>query len=268
MKNSNIAILTTVINQELYQKSSCLFPTTMQRFVIDGSNKMHGLDSIVYMMKKLKGKGIDWLIMADEDVLFIDTKGIFETINFMEDQDYMVCGVRDGGQIAIRYQNPYVINTFLSILNFKELESIWNEKEMRKNQYLNDDEFLDDLNSLPQEYNATSLFEPYYCFYLWLRRKGKRILFLNATKALVEDDITTLVYDANNNKLAYHTWYARSYGVTKAHTERIDNVFKQINIPEPTVERIIYFKDSFFGIKYKMKKNWMRVKMKLESLLK
>jgi hypothetical protein len=101
-----------------------------------------------------------------------------------------------------------------------------------------------------------------------LRRKGKRILFLNATKALVEDDITTLVYDANNNKLAYHTWYARSYGVTKAHTERIDNVFKQINIPEPTVERIIYFKDSFFSIKYKMKKNWMRVKMKLESLLK
>ena len=82
MKNSNIAILTTVINQELYQKSSCLFPTTMQRFVIDGSNKMHGLDSIVYMMKKLKGKGIDWLIMADEDVLFIDTKGIYETINF------------------------------------------------------------------------------------------------------------------------------------------------------------------------------------------
>lgn len=267
MKTSNIAILTTVINQELYKKSSCLFPNNIQRFVIDGTNKMHGIDSILYMMKKLKGKGIEWLIMADEDVLFIDTKGIYETITFMKTNDYMVCGVRDGGQINIRYQNPYVINTFLSILNFRELEALWDKKDMLQNQYIEENEFSDDLNVLAQQYDAKSLFEPYYCFYLWLRRKGKKILFLNASTAFVEDDITTVVFDANNNKMAYHTWYARSYGVNQKHTERIDKVFKQIEIPYVTNEKVTYFKDSFFGIKYKLNKNWLRVKMKLKSLI-
>jgi hypothetical protein len=267
MKTNNIAILTTVINQELYKKSSCLFPSNMQRYVIDGTNKMHGLDSILYMMKKLKGKGIEWLIMADEDVLFIDTKGIYQTIDYMEANDYMVCGVRDGGQINIRYQNPYVINTFLSILNFRELEKIWNKKDMLKNQYSKENEFTDDLNALTQQYDAASLFEPYYCFYLWLRRKGKKILFLNASTAFEDDEITTVVLDANSNKMAYHTWYARSYGINQKHTERIDKVFKQITIPQATNEKITYFKDSFYVIKYTLNKNWIRVKMKLKSII-
>lgn len=268
MKNSTIAILTTVINHELYQKSACLFPNHIQRFVIDGTNKMHGIDSIFYMMKKLKGRGIEWLIMADEDVLFVETNGIYETIRFMEANDYMICGVRDGGQIGIRYQNPYVINTFFSIIHFSELESMWDKKEMLKNQYINENEFSDDLNSLTQQYDPKSLFEPYYCFYLWLRRKGKKILFLNASTAFRDDDITTLVFDANNNKMAYHTWYARSYGNNPMHTSRIDKVFNQIDIPIHSFEKVTYFKDSFFGIKYKVKKNWIRVKMRLESLKK
>jgi hypothetical protein len=268
MKTSTIAVLTTVINQELYQKSSCLFPENMKRFVIDGSNKMHGIDSILFMMKKLKGKGIEWLVMADEDVLFVDVKGIYETISFMKANDYIVCGVRDGGQIAIRYQNPYVINTFLSILNFRELEAMWDKKEMLHNQYSTENEFSDDLNALPQQYDAKSLFEPYYCFYLWLRRKGKKILFLNASVAFEDDDITTVVFDSNNNKMAYHTWYARSYGVNQKHTERIDKVFRQIDIPNNMEVKATYFKDSFYGIKYKLNKNWIRVKMKWQSFRK
>lgn len=268
MKTNNIAILTTVINKELYKKSSCLFPNDVQRFVIDGTNKMHGIDSILYMMKKLKGKGIEWLIMADEDVLFIDVKGIFETISYMNAHDYIVCGVRDGGQISVRYQNPYVINTFLSILNFRALEAIWDKKYMLKNQYCEENEFSDDLSLLKHQYDVKSLFEPYYCFYLWLRRKGEKILFLNASTAFVEDDITTVVFDVNNNKMAYHTWYARSYGVNQKQTDRIDNIFKQIEIPSYSNVKVTYFKDSFFGIKYQLNKNWLRVIMKLKRILK
>jgi len=99
MDNSKIAILSTVINKELYQKSSQLFPQNIQKYVIDGSNGMHGLDSIFYMMKKLKGKGIEWLIMADEDVLFVNSKGVFSIIEEMESNGYLVSGVRDGGVI-------------------------------------------------------------------------------------------------------------------------------------------------------------------------
>jgi hypothetical protein len=38
---------------------------------------MHAMDSVRYMFTKLKNEGIDWLIMADEDVLFIQPELVF-----------------------------------------------------------------------------------------------------------------------------------------------------------------------------------------------
>jgi hypothetical protein len=89
---------------------------------------MHGLDSVFYMLQKLKGRGIDWLIMADEDVLFEISDMVFELIHKMKTENYTVCGVRDGGLISHRKENPYVINTFFSIINFREIE-LWDEKK-------------------------------------------------------------------------------------------------------------------------------------------
>ena len=128
--HNNIAILSTVVNFDLYQKSSPLFPKGIPKYVIDGRNGMHAMDSIRYMFKKLKDQNIDWLIMADEDVFFIDSNLVFSLIEKMEASNYSVCGVRDGGIIPHRIQNPYAINTFFSILNFKEISALWNEKEV------------------------------------------------------------------------------------------------------------------------------------------
>lgn len=110
--NSNIALLSTVINKELYQKSFQLFPQNIQKYVIDGTNGMFGLDSIFYMMKKLKNKDIEWLIMADEDVLFKNPNMVFDIIKKMESENYTVCGIRDGGLISHRKYSPYLINSF------------------------------------------------------------------------------------------------------------------------------------------------------------
>jgi hypothetical protein len=77
VNNSKIAILSTVINFDLYGKSAQLFPNNVQKYVIDGRNGMHGLQSIFYTMKKLKGKDIEWLVMADEDVLFQSSDLVF-----------------------------------------------------------------------------------------------------------------------------------------------------------------------------------------------
>ena len=52
--NSKIAILSTVINFDLYAKSSQFFPNDIQKYVIDGRNGMHGLESIFYMMNTMK----------------------------------------------------------------------------------------------------------------------------------------------------------------------------------------------------------------------
>lgn len=268
MRKENIAILSTVVNFDLYQKSSHLFPKDISKYVIDGRNGMHAMDSVCYMFKKLKGKKIDWLIMADEDVLFIDSTFVFGLIDQMKKENYTVCGVRDGGVIPHRVQNPYAINTFFSIVNFKEISALWNKKEVLKNQYILKDEFNDDLSTLIGDYSKESMFEPYYCFYFWMRRQGKKFLFLNATVPFEEDSITNLVLDFNGNPMLYHTWYARSYGNSEKHTKRIDCVFDKVEGVGAAYAEPMVFKDDSYAIKKTIRKHYLRIIAKLNSIIK
>ena len=266
MVKDNIALLTTVANFELYNKSISWFPEHIQKFVIDGRNGMYGIHSIKYMMRKLKGRGIEWLIMADEDVLFINPQGIDTIIAKMKEEDYVVAGVRDGGQIDLRIFNPYVINTFFSVINFKVLEAIWDESALSTNQYVNDNEFDDALTGLSGIYDVRSLYEPYYCLYLWIRRLNYRILFLEASTPLMTDPITTLVMDTEGEPLLYHTWYARSYGTNIMHTERIDNVLKLLQLRKHEITRPIIFKHKTFYWQQKISRMLFRIKRKYQSI--
>ena len=216
MDVSKIALLSTVINFDLYAKSASYFPKEIPKYIIDGRNGMHGIHSILYMMKKLKNNDIDWLILADEDVLFTDSNSVFEIIQKMQDEDYIFCGIRDGGVISHRNYNPLVPNTFFSIVNFKDIKKIWNQKEMLSNQYLLENEFIWDVDQLPFKFDAKSLYEPYYCFYLWLLRKGKKALFLAAEMPFADDAISNSVLNLDGNPMLFHTWYARSYGKNKS----------------------------------------------------
>jgi hypothetical protein len=267
IEKSKIAILSTVINWELYRKSSQYFPAGIKRYVIDGSDGMFGLDSIFYMMKKFEYLDFDWLIMADEDVLFLNPNGIYETINHMNENNFMVCGIRDGGVIPNRTYSPYLINTFFSIINLKKLKSIWNKNEIIKNNYISDSEFGENLSILPEKFDVKSLYEPYYCFYFWLRRKGESILFLDS-EAPFEDRITTLVFTPKKHKFIYHTWYARSYGSNEKHTKRIDTVFELLSFDDSKYEEPIIWKDEFFFVKRFLRKQKRKVIMKLEKFLK
>ncbi|MBC6435125.1 hypothetical protein FM036_35180 [Nostoc sp. HG1] len=265
MDNSKIAILSTVINFELYQKSSRLFPKNIQKYVIDGSNGMFGLDSIFYMMHKLKGKNIEWLIMTDEDVLFKNSFVVFDIIKKMESENYTVCGIRDGGHISHRTYNPYLINPFFSIINFKEIESVWNKKEVRKNQYSIKNEFKDDLSDLKGSYDVSSIYEPYYCFYLWLRRNNKQFLFLDANQPFQEDQITNAVY-FKDEVLLYHTWYARSYGVNKKHTFRINTILEILKFENKESSSTIVFKHNTFFIIKSSRKFRQRIIMRIQLI--
>lgn len=266
--NHKIAILSTVVNFDLYRKSSLLFPEGIPKYVIDGRNGMHAMDSIVYMFRKLKGLDIDWLIMADEDVLFINSNLVFGMIERMEKGDITVCGVRDGGVIPHRIQNPHAINTFFSIINLKEIMKMWDANEVRKHQYVNKGEFKDDLSNLTSGYDAMSTFEPYYCFYFWLRRKGKKILFLEADMPFENDNIANRVKDDLGNDLLYHTWYARAYGNNEKHTKRIDAIFDKVGHSKANYTAPILFKDPAFATKKSVSKLYNRITGKIKSILK
>lgn len=262
MDKSKIAILTTVANFELYQRTSQYFPSGIKKYVFDGTNGMHGIHSIKYMMKKLKGKGIEWLIMVDEDVIFTNGEIIYDLIEKMIETGSIFCGVRDGGIISHRNKNPYVINTFFSILNFKKTLSIWNENEVLKNQLIFENEFKDDISKLGFNYDLNSLYEPYYCFYFWLRRKFKNVLFLDAK--MCEDKISNSVL-FNNETFLYHTWYARSYGKNEKHTLRINKLINGLRLSKFECDLndiVIYKKKTFAQVQF-IKKSIKKISQKL-----
>lgn len=264
---SKIAILSTVINFELYSKSSLLFPNDIQKYVIDGRTGMYGLDSLCYMMKKLKTKNIEWLIMADEDVLFVNSKLIFPLIEEMNQTGTMFCGVRDGGVIQYRNENPFVINTFFSIINFNELKKIWNKKEMLTHQYMIPGEFKDDLSQLEYKFDAKSLYEHYYCFYLWLRRLNKKVLFLDSKHPFKDDKITNAVC-YNDEVLLYHTWYARSYAFNNEHTERINKILQLLRFENKVIYAAVVYKHQTFFLIKMIRKLRKRILMRVELILK
>ena len=261
-EKSKIAILSTVKNFPLYRKSSGLFPAGIKKYVIDGRNKMYGIDSICFMMKKFKNTNIEWLIMADEDVIFVNPDAVFPIIDEMKRKNLMFSGVREGGEISHRIFNPYAINTFFSILNFKALQLIWDEKEMLSNQYALKDEFEDDLSQLKYPFDTTSLFEPYHCFYLWMRRKGGQPLYLHS-ESILDDDIANIVLDINDKPMLYHSWYSRDYGVVEKHTKRIDKLFGNLIQENKIYEEPTIFKDHTFALIKLLE----RVKCKFVSLL-
>lgn len=254
--NNDVALITTVSNLSLYKRTVSTFPINIKLFVIDGNRGFYGLNSIKFMFKKLKKYKIKWLILADEDVVFVNPNAVFDIIKKIEEESFDICGIRDGGMLSWRDKNPYLLNPFFCILNLEKIYSIYSEKEFLEHQYIKDSEFDDDLSGLKYNYNTSSLFEGYYCFFLWLRRKGFKIKFLEATEGGFEKDLeTTKVFDVNSEVLLYHTWYARLYEKVEYHTNRIDRVIEKGTFQNDFRSRkIIYLKNySFLFNKWRKK---------------
>ncbi len=263
VQKDKIAILSNVINFDLYQKTAPLFPSNIDKYVIDGRNGMHGWSSIVYWIKKFKNKKIKWLILCDEDVIFKDSSLVFDLIQKMENENYHVAGARDGGIISHRKYNPYLINTFFCILNVEEIYKIWDLSTIKKNNFIIQNEFNDELESLPFSYDKHSLFETYYPFFLFLRRKAFHFLFLDSK--MLSDEISNELY-FENKKILTHTWYARSYGINEKHTKRIDAILNETTnfVNQATSIQYTYFKDRHYTFKLKITKIIQKIKMKLK----
>jgi hypothetical protein len=177
---NKIALVTTVGNTLLYKQTVKTFPQNIDIIAIDGSKGLFGIESIKFMFDKLSSKKYTWIIMADEDVLFVNPTEIVKMIKKLSDDNISVCGIRDGGVLEWRDKNPYLVNPFFCILNFENIKAIYKEVDINDNQVLFKDEFNDDLSLLSFSYNKESLFEEYYCFFLWLRRSKMKFHFLEA----------------------------------------------------------------------------------------
>ena len=257
---TKVGIITTVSNWGLYRKTLPFFPSDIKVFAIDGTKGFYGINSIKYFMKKLKKYNLDWLIMADEDVIFTNPEGVFDLIDYIRENNYVAAGMRDGGVLRWRDKNPYLLNTFFVVLNFGEILGIYNEQEMLENQYILQNEFQKNLNLPFSNYQVDSLFESYYCFFLWLLRRDKRIFYLDGSNPYANE--STLVLDHSGEELLYHSWYARLYKKDNYHTERI-NFLLEKGVKNRKDLSYKVFNNDFFYIKKILRKNTGRLKNKI-----
>lgn len=265
---SEIALLTTVANFDLYKKTRPYQPAGIRKLVIDGREGMYGLDSLFYTIEKLPLEDIKWLILADEDVLFLENKALIEIIKEMDSANYTVAGIRDGGTMPNRRHNPYVPNTFFCILDFQAISEIYNRKEIQKQQFINADEFREDLGDLKVSFDRISLYEPYYRFFFWLRRQNHKFLFLDADLLQHDtDELATEVYGLNKKRILIHTWYARAYGKNETQTKRIDAILETYapSINSKPDEAEIY-KDHYYKYKLGFRKLRRRIQTRIDKL--
>jgi len=227
----------------LINKTIKSFPPAIDRYVLDGSRGLHGLASLDFLFTKFKKFSYKWIVLVDEDVVFLNSKTILDIIVQMEQSNYSVAGVRDGGMINHRIQNPYAMNTFFLILNFEKISAQWNFRQVKEHQYIKKGEFHDPIENLPFDYNVESLFEPYYCFFLWLRRKNHKFLFLDSS---THEDNTSNILSYKNFPFLIHMWYARKYNRDGHQKKRIDKILSDNSSLLTKPVEYIKLKDSHY----------------------
>ncbi|AZA77676.1 hypothetical protein EG347_09170 [Chryseobacterium sp. G0186] len=216
-ENYKIMIFTRSMNYALYKASNntILIPFERKRLTYTSA---HG-----YLYDILK-YDIDYAINIDEDAFVIDNNALLDLLEFVIKNDYVNCGVRDGGALSIRTGNPVVTNPFFNIFNVKEIRKHFSLSEI--DQYIKNgvdySKFIPD--NLPHEYNITDNYEPFYPFFIWLNTKFKTF-YLDAEQD--KDGYTTIVYNQNKVPIMYHSWYSRMFGIDEFHTQRIMNLYTQ-----------------------------------------
>jgi len=262
IEKSEIAIITTVSNIELYNKSLKYHPEGIDRIMIDGRKGLYGMESIIFMFEKLKKTNYKWIIMVDEDVFFIKPKLVFDQINYMNKNNYTISGLRDGGVVNHRTYNPFAMNTFFLIINYEKLKPIWNKKEVLNTHKIDNKKMLS-LNNLEYDFDVNSSFELYYPFFFWVLNKNNRLLYLETKSPFKKNDVySNAVYDHRKNTILVHSWFARAYGKYEEHTKRIDELIETTMQRTNLNDNISYvvWKNLYFTFMFNLRRIIKRIK--------
>ena len=214
MDNLRIKIYTRSINLALYNRSMFFLDLPYEKVRLTNTTA----DGYLYQL--IQDTDADIIINIDEDAFVFDTNVLKNLIQYVIDNNYVNCGMPDGGVVHLRRMNPLVTNPYFNILNVSEIRKHFNtfnpqDYSIHKEEYINNFPF----NMLKGEYKFV-YYEPYYPFFIWLSQNFKT-LYLNAENH--PDGESTVLCDHNNHPFLIHTWYSRLYNVDKEHTRRINN---------------------------------------------
>lgn len=259
MNKNKIAIATTVANLDLYNKTKLFFPQDIDVYAIDGAKNFFGIHSLLFCLNRLRKKDLDWLILADEDVIFTHPEKVFPLIEYLEKHNYTVAGMSEGDRMESESKHPYVINTFFAILNLSDIYKIYDEKVVLENQFIIENEFSSKKDWMPDyPYEINSLAESYYCFFLWLLRNGRKTKFLKASRP-DDDYLSTIIYDHNDEAILLHTWYARYYRVDPEQTKRINKAV-DLGYKNSESREVTFLRSYKHHLKFYLYKYWRKLR--------
>ncbi len=214
-----IEVYTRSMNHQLYRlsQSTILLPYNRKRLLFTSA------DGFFY--DNIMNSKADIIINIDEDAFITDNKILKNLLEYVIDNDYINCGVPDGGVIPIRKHNPLVTNPFFNIFNVSKIKEKFNLNDILENYSTHKVEFEKFApNHLLKHIYEYDYYEPYYSFFVWLGVNFKT-LYLDANEH--SDGISTVVKDHLGQHFLYHSWYSRLYGKDKFHTLRINKLVNE-----------------------------------------
>lgn len=151
------------------------------------------------------------IILLDEDAFVFDYPRMLDLLRWSIRNEARCVGMPDGGIVKIRRFNPNAMNTFFNILDLAHLRSKWDPEACRSYSRFG--------HTMTQPWPPGEMlnaewcryvdFEPYYCFYFWLKSTGSELRWLSA--ATHSDGVSTLLNDVTDQHFLIHTWYARNF---------------------------------------------------------
>lgn len=211
-----IAVVVTVQNFKLFNRTKNSIPPGIDLFVVDGRYGFYALNALQLVFSSDQVAKYEWIIMADEDVIFIDFDSILELIHHMKNNDHQLAGVSDGSALEFRKGDPTIPNLFFCVFNNYSIRSKFDLPDF--NQYVK-------TKSNTGHEPSKVMNESYYLFFKYLFYHGFKIMFLNAHNKVIPGDYeSTFVYNHLNKIMLIHTWYARLYLKNQFHTARINHV--------------------------------------------
>lgn len=204
------------MNDVLYHKAMALCQLPYKKV------RLMGTSAEGYLYQLIADTEADWVVNIDEDAFVSNIGALERLIDYCIKNEYVNCGMPDGGVVHLRDGNPLVTNPYLNILNTKALREQFSMDKL--NETPSKERFTQtDLLVGSHDFSATDV-EPYYPFFIWTSNHFKT-LYLQATNH--PDGESTVLYNHLGEEVLIHTWYSRFYNRDQFHTRRIDNAFKE-----------------------------------------
>ena len=182
-------------------------------------------------LERLKTVKEKYFLLIDEDVFFENKEPLLELLNYMDENNYSLAGIPDGGNRWRRW-NPVAINPFFMIGNVQDTLDSWSKNPKRNIKWNPEwEKFYDPTKVIDQSRCEFVDFksgpwqgDPFYTFYWSFLENNKKIYYMYPEHNETYDS-TSPKMNKDSDVLCHHLWYSREWN--GSHKDRYVKFFKE-----------------------------------------